>query len=81
MPLPMQRSEGHADDEDALARDEPLLVLLAAASLRTRIATGAHQIRNHGILALSASMRDRIVPQPMAHPPEGESAESVQGSR
>jgi hypothetical protein len=29
-----------ADDEDALARDEPLLALLAAASLRTRIATG-----------------------------------------
>jgi hypothetical protein len=28
------------DDEDALARDEPLLALLAAASLRTRIATG-----------------------------------------
>jgi hypothetical protein len=29
-----------AGDEDALARDEPLLVLLAAASLQTRIATG-----------------------------------------
>jgi len=28
------------DDADALARDEPLLALLAAASLRTRIATG-----------------------------------------
>ncbi len=28
------------DDEDALARDEPLLALLAAASLQTRIATG-----------------------------------------
>ena len=32
-----QRAEG---DEDALARDQPLLALLAAASLRTRIATG-----------------------------------------
>ena len=31
------RAEG---DEDALARDEPLLALLAQASLRTRIATG-----------------------------------------
>jgi hypothetical protein len=29
-----------ADDADALARDEPLLALLAARSLRTRIATG-----------------------------------------
>jgi hypothetical protein len=29
-----------AGDEDALARDEPLLALLATASLRTRIATG-----------------------------------------
>ncbi len=29
-----------ADDAEALARDEPLLALLAAASLRTRIATG-----------------------------------------
>jgi hypothetical protein len=33
------RAEG---DDDALARDEPLLALLAAASLRTRIATGPH---------------------------------------
>ena len=30
------------EDEDALARDEPLLALLAAASLRTRIAAGPH---------------------------------------
>jgi hypothetical protein len=29
-------------DDDALARDEPLLALLAAASLRTRIASGPH---------------------------------------
>jgi hypothetical protein len=33
----------HADDEDALVRDEPLLALLTAASLRTRIATGPHR--------------------------------------
>lgn len=32
-----------ADDADALARDEPLLALLTAASLRTRIATGPHR--------------------------------------
>jgi len=32
-----------ADDADALERDEPLLALLAAASLRTRIATGPHR--------------------------------------
>ncbi len=31
------------DDEDALARDEPLLALLAAASLRSRVATGPHR--------------------------------------
>ena len=31
------------DDPEALARDEPLVALLAAASLRTRIATGAHR--------------------------------------
>ena len=31
------------DDADALARDEPLMALLTAASLRTRIATGAHR--------------------------------------
>ncbi|MBW2243537.1 MAG: transposase [Deltaproteobacteria bacterium] len=31
------------DDSDALARDEPLLALLAAASLRNRIATGPHR--------------------------------------
>jgi len=31
------------DDADALARDEPLLALLAAASLRTRVATGPHR--------------------------------------
>ena len=30
-------------DADALARDEPLLALLAAASLRARIATGPHR--------------------------------------
>jgi len=41
----------------------------------------AHQVRYHGILAPGASMRDRIVPQPIAHPPEGESAESVPASR
>jgi ribosomal protein S27AE len=31
------------DDADALARDEPLLALLSAASLRTRAATGPHR--------------------------------------
>jgi len=31
-----------ASDDDALARDEPLLATLATASLRTRIATGPH---------------------------------------
>ena len=36
--------EARADgDAEALARDEPLLALLAAASLRTRIATGARR--------------------------------------
>jgi hypothetical protein len=30
------------DDAEALARDEPLLALLAAASLRTRVAIGSH---------------------------------------
>jgi hypothetical protein len=32
-----------ADDAEALARDGPLLALLTAASLRTRIATGPHR--------------------------------------
>ncbi|MEE8164397.1 MAG: transposase [Myxococcota bacterium] len=31
------------EDADALARDESLVALLAAAALRTRIATGAHR--------------------------------------
>jgi hypothetical protein len=31
------------EDDDGLARDEPLLALLAAASLRTRIAAGPHR--------------------------------------
>jgi len=31
------------EDDDALARDEPLLALLATASLRTRIAAGPHR--------------------------------------
>lgn len=31
------------DDAEALARDEPLLALLAAASLRTRVAIGSHR--------------------------------------
>ena len=35
--------EARADgDDDAIARDEPLLALLAAASLRTRLASGPH---------------------------------------
>ena len=34
---------GIEDDEDALARDEPLLALLSAASLQSRIATGVHR--------------------------------------
>ena len=34
--------ESRALDEDSLARDEPLLATLAAASLRTRIATGPY---------------------------------------
>jgi hypothetical protein len=34
---------GAEEDADAFARDEPLVALLAAASLRTRIATGAHR--------------------------------------
>jgi len=181
----------HAGDEDALARDEPLMALLAAASLQTRIATGshrgepwrrigdrvephegvadpeasdrvpqvggmslhadvavpahdrrrlerlcryvarpplaserleerpdgrltlrlkarwrdgtthilmerselierlvplippprAHQVRYHGVLAPSASMRDRIVPEQTARSPDGASTESVAGSR
>jgi len=41
----------------------------------------AHQVRYHGVLAPSSSMRDRIVPQPTAHPPEVGSAKSVPGTR
>ena len=41
----------------------------------------AHQVRYHGILAPSASMRDRIVPLHAARPLEGKSPESVLSSR
>ena len=48
------RAEG---DDDALARDEPLLAALAAASLRTRIATGPHAGQRWRCLG------DRVEPQ------------------
>jgi hypothetical protein len=40
----------------------------------------AHQVRYHGILAPSASMRAQIVPQQTARPLEGKTPESVPGS-
>jgi hypothetical protein len=48
---------GRIDDDDALARDEPLLALLAAASMRRRTATGAQQG------AQWRRLGDRIEPQ------------------
>jgi hypothetical protein len=48
---------GGIDDDDALARDEPLLALSAAASMRRRTATGAQQG------ARWRRLGDRIEPQ------------------
>ena len=56
-----QRAEG---DEDALARDQPLLALLAAASLRTRIATGPHTGDRWRRLG------DRVAPEPADGDPD-----------
>jgi hypothetical protein len=47
-------------DDDALARDDPLLAALAAASLRTRIATGPHAGQRWRRLG------DRVEPQDAA---------------
>ncbi len=55
------RAEG---DDDALARDEPLLAALAAASLRTRIATGPHAGERWRRLG------DRVEPQDAETDPE-----------
>jgi hypothetical protein len=55
------RAEG---DDDALARDEPLLATLAAASLRTRIATGPHAGQRWRRLG------DRVEPQDADADPE-----------
>ena len=51
-------------DDDALARDEPLLASLAAASLRTRIATGPHAGQRWRRLG------DRVEPQDAEVDPE-----------
>jgi hypothetical protein len=56
-----QRAEG---DQDALARDQPLLALLAAASLRTRIATGPHTGERWRRLG------DRVEPEEAATDPD-----------
>ena len=55
------RSDG---DDDALARDEPLLATLATASLRTRIATGPHAGERWRRLG------DRVEPQDADADPE-----------
>ncbi len=55
------RAEG---DDDALAREEPLLATLAAASLRTRIATGPHAGQRWRRLG------DRLEPQDAGADPE-----------
>jgi hypothetical protein len=56
------RAEG---DDDALARDEPLLATLAAASLRTRIATGPHAGERW------RRMGDRVEPSDADADPDG----------
>jgi hypothetical protein len=55
-------------DDDALARDEPLLAALAAASLRTRIATGLHAGQRWRRLG------DRLEPQDAEADPEASPA-------
>jgi hypothetical protein len=46
-------------DDDALARDEPLLAMLAAASLRARVAAGPHAGSAGGAWASASSPRAR----------------------
>ncbi|MCP5058501.1 MAG: transposase, partial [bacterium] len=55
------------DDDDALARDEPLLAVLAAASLRSRVAMGP------GAGGRWRRLRDRIEPDSDEHDPEASS--------
>ncbi len=59
----------HVDDEDAFARNEPLLALLAAASLRARIATGCQRSQRWRRLG------DRVQPHHM-----GEAASDPEAS-
>jgi hypothetical protein len=56
------RADG--DDDDAFARDEPLLALLTAASLRTRIATGQQRGERWRRLG------DRVDPDELSADPE-----------
>jgi len=60
-------------DDDALARDEPLLATLARASLRTRIATGPHAGERWRRLG------DRVEPQDTDDDPEASRRVPEQG--
>jgi hypothetical protein len=53
------------DDDDALARDEPLLATLAAASLRSRVAMGSGEGQRWRRLG------DRVEPEGEEHDPDG----------
>jgi hypothetical protein len=90
-PLASERLEERPDGRLTLRlktrwRDGTTHILMERSELIERLAPlipppRAHQVRYHGVLAPSASMRDRIVPEQTARSPDGASTESVPGSR
>jgi hypothetical protein len=90
-PLAGERLEERPDGRLTLRlktrwRDGTTHILMERSELTERLAPlipppRAHQVRYHGVLAPSASMRDRIVPQQIARSPGGASTERVPGSR
>jgi hypothetical protein len=90
-PLASERLEERPDGSLTLRletrwRDGTSHILMERSELIERLVplippSLAHQVRYHGVLAPSASMRDRIVPQHTARWPGGASTESGPGSR
>ena len=90
-PLASERLEERPDGRLTLRlktrwRDGTTHILMERSELIERLVPlipppRAHQVRYHGVLAPSASMRDRIVPQQTARSPGGASTESVPSSR
>jgi hypothetical protein len=90
-PLASERLEERPDGRLTLRlktcwRDGTTHILMERSELIERLAPlipppRAHQVRYHGVLSPSASMRDRIVPQQTDRLPGGASTESVPRSR